>query len=76
MLSCARTWRGTASGLRPAINYPFGRRGPLSALAGALLTGGNGAYPLILIKLVTQFRSSAVLSILIALYRRERQVNG
>lgn len=60
---------GTASGLGGAIM--IGGGAGLSALAGALLTPGTGAWPLLWIMLVT-----GVLSIVAILYvvRRERQL--
>jgi DHA1 family bicyclomycin/chloramphenicol resistance-like MFS transporter len=69
MLSVRPHLAGTASGLGGAIT--IGGGAALSALAGALLTGGQGAYPLILIMLAT-----SVLSVAAILYtiRRERRV--
>ncbi|AHM02748.1 Bicyclomycin resistance protein [Roseibacterium elongatum DSM 19469] len=70
MLSVRPHLAGTASGLGGAIM--IGGGAALSALAGALLTDGNGAYPLILIMLATSIL--AVISILYTI-RRERYVN-
>jgi DHA1 family bicyclomycin/chloramphenicol resistance-like MFS transporter len=71
MLSVRPHLAGTASGLGGAIMVGGGAA--LSALAGVMLTGDNGAYPLILIMLV-----AAILSVLAILYtiRREKQVMG
>jgi MFS transporter, DHA1 family, multidrug resistance protein len=71
MLSVRPHLAGTASGLGGAIT--IGGGAALSALAGSLLTGGNGAYPLINIMLVTSIL--AVVSILYTI-RRERRVEG
>jgi DHA1 family bicyclomycin/chloramphenicol resistance-like MFS transporter len=71
MLSVRPHLAGTASGLGGAIT--IGGGAALSALTGALLTGGNGAYLLILIMLVTSLL--AVGAILYTI-RRERQVTG
>lgn len=71
MLSVRPHLAGTASGLGGAIMVGGGAA--LSALAGILLTGGNGAYPLIWIMLVASVL--AVLSILYTI-RREREVQG
>jgi DHA1 family bicyclomycin/chloramphenicol resistance-like MFS transporter len=71
MLSVRPHLAGTASGLGGAIMVGGGAA--LSALAGVMLTGGNGAYPLIFIMLVASIL--AVLSILYTI-RRERQVAG
>jgi len=71
MLSVRPHLAGTASGLGGAIT--IGGGAALSALAGALLTGGNGAYPLILIMLVTSLL--AVGAILYTM-QRERRVTG
>jgi DHA1 family bicyclomycin/chloramphenicol resistance-like MFS transporter len=71
MLSVRPHLAGTASGLGGAIT--IGGGAVLSAVAGTLLTGDSGAYPLILIMLAT-----SVLSVFAILYtiRRERQVVG
>ncbi|MFW5641282.1 MAG: multidrug effflux MFS transporter [Roseicyclus sp.] len=71
MLSVRPHLAGTASGLGGAIM--IGGGAALSALAGALLTKGEGAYPLILIMLAT-----SVLGVAAILYtvRRERRVTG
>jgi DHA1 family bicyclomycin/chloramphenicol resistance-like MFS transporter len=69
MLSVRPHLAGTASGLGGAIM--IGGGAALSAVTGTLLTGGNGAYPLILIMLVTSIM--AVGAILYTI-RRERQV--
>jgi DHA1 family bicyclomycin/chloramphenicol resistance-like MFS transporter len=71
MLSVRPRLAGTASGLGGAIMVGGGAA--LSALAGVMLTGGNGAYPLIWIMLV-----ASILAVLAILYtiRRERQVIG
>lgn len=71
MLSVRPHLAGTASGLGGAIT--IGGGAALSALAGTLLTGGNGAYPLINIMLVT-----SLLAVASTLYtiRRERRVEG
>jgi DHA1 family bicyclomycin/chloramphenicol resistance-like MFS transporter len=71
MLSVRPHLAGTASGLGGAIM--IGGGAALSALAGALLTRGDGAYPLILIMLATSVL--AVASILYTV-RRERRVIG
>jgi DHA1 family bicyclomycin/chloramphenicol resistance-like MFS transporter len=71
MLSVRPHLAGTASGLGGAIM--IGGGAALSALAGALLTRGDGAYPLILIMLATSVL--AVASILYTV-RRERHVIG
>jgi DHA1 family bicyclomycin/chloramphenicol resistance-like MFS transporter len=71
MLSVRPHLAGTASGLGGALT--IGGGAVLSALAGALLTGGNGAYPLIWIMLITSLL--AVGSIVFTI-RRERQVTG
>ena len=70
MLSVRPHLAGTASGLGGAIM--IGGGAALSALAGALLTPGSGALPLLLIMSVTAL--SAVASILFTI-RRERQVS-
>ncbi|MEM7722302.1 MAG: multidrug effflux MFS transporter [Pseudomonadota bacterium] len=69
MLSVRPHLAGTASGLGGAIM--IGGGAALSALAGALLTGENGAFPLIWIMFTT-----SVLGVAAILYtiRRERQV--
>lgn len=71
MLSVRPHLAGTASGLGGAIMVGGGAA--LSALAGAMLTGNSGAYPLIGIMLV-----ASVLGVLSIVYtiRRERQVLG
>jgi len=71
MLSVRPHLAGSASGLGGAIL--IGGGASLAALAGALLTPGRGAMPLILIMLTT-----SVLALLAILYtiRRERQVMG
>jgi DHA1 family bicyclomycin/chloramphenicol resistance-like MFS transporter len=71
MLSVRPHLAGTASGLGGALM--LGGGAALSALAGALLTRGEGAYPLLLIMLATSVL--AVASILYTI-RRERQVTG
>lgn len=71
MLSVRPHLAGTASGLGGAIMVGGGAA--LSALAGIMLTGGNGAYPLIWIMLVASVL--AVLSILYTI-RRERAVDA
>jgi DHA1 family bicyclomycin/chloramphenicol resistance-like MFS transporter len=71
MLSVRPRLAGTASGLGGAIMVGGGAA--LSALAGIVLTGDNGAYPLILIMLAASLLG--VLSILYTI-RRERQVSG
>ncbi len=71
MLSVRPHLAGTASGLGGAIM--IGGGAALSALAGALLTGENGAFPLIYIMLITSVL--AVASIVYTI-RRERQVTG
>lgn len=70
MLSVRPHLAGTASGLGGAIM--LGGGAAMSALAGTLLTGGNGAYPLILIMLTTSIL--AVLSITYTI-RRQAQVS-
>lgn len=71
MLSVRPHLAGTASGLGGA--FMIGGGAALAALAGTLLTMGNGAFPLIWIMLVT-----AVLAVASIVYtiRRERQVTG
>jgi len=71
MLSVRPHLAGTASGLGGAIM--IGGGAALSALAGSLLTGGNGAFPLIWIMFTT-----AVLGVAAIVYtiRREQQVIG
>ncbi len=71
MLSVRPHLAGTASGLGGAIM--IGGGAALSALAGALLTRGEGAYPLLLIMLATSLL--AVASILYTI-RRERHVTS
>jgi DHA1 family bicyclomycin/chloramphenicol resistance-like MFS transporter len=71
MLSVRPHLAGTASGLGGAIM--IGGGAALSALAGALLTRGEGAYPLMLIMLATSLL--AVAAILYTI-RRERHVTG
>lgn len=71
MLSVRPHLAGTASGIGGAIM--IGGGAALSALAGALLTAGSGAFPLIWIMLVTSLL--AVASIVYTI-RRERQVTG
>lgn len=68
MLSVRPHLAGTASGLGGAIMLAGGAA--MSALAGALLTGGNGAYPLILIMLATALM--AVGAILYTIRRQTR----
>ena len=69
MLSVRPHLAGTASGLGGAIMVGGGAA--LSALAGVMLTGGNGAYPLLWIMLV-----ASILAVLAILYtiRREKQI--
>jgi DHA1 family bicyclomycin/chloramphenicol resistance-like MFS transporter len=69
MLSVRPHLAGTASGLGGAIMVGGGAA--LSALAGLVLTGTHGAYPLIWLML-----SASVLALLSILYtiRRERQM--
>lgn len=69
MLSVRPHLAGTASGLGGAIMVGGGAA--LSALAGLVLTGTHGAYPLILLMLSAS--ASAVLAILYTI-RRERQI--
>jgi len=71
MLSVRPHLAGTASGLGGAIM--IGGGAALSALAGSLLTGGNGAFPLIWIMFTT-----AVLGVAAIVYtiRREQRVIG
>ncbi|WP_227284137.1 multidrug effflux MFS transporter [Boseongicola sp. H5] len=71
MLSVRPHLAGTASGLGGA--FMIGGGAALAALAGTLLTMGNGAFPLIWIMLAT-----AVLAVASIVYtiRRERQVTG
>jgi len=71
MLSVRPHLAGTASGLGGSLM--LGGGAALSALAGALLTQGDGAYPLLLIMLAT-----SILGVAAILYtiRRERQVSG
>jgi DHA1 family bicyclomycin/chloramphenicol resistance-like MFS transporter len=71
MLSVRPHLAGTASGLGGAIM--IGGGAALSALAGAMLTGENGAFPLIWIMFTT-----AVLAVISIAYtiRRERQVTA
>ncbi|HID68491.1 MAG TPA: Bcr/CflA family efflux MFS transporter [Roseibacterium sp.] len=71
MLSVRPHLAGTASGLGGAIMLAGGAS--LSVLAGALLTGEHGAYPLVLIMLGT-----SVLAVIAIVYtiRREAQVSG
>jgi DHA1 family bicyclomycin/chloramphenicol resistance-like MFS transporter len=71
MLSVRPHLAGTASGLGGAIM--IGGGAALSALAGATLSDGTGAYPLLYIMLGTAL--AAVVSIL-AVYRRERLMGG
>lgn len=71
MLSVRPHLAGTASGLGGAIM--IGGGAALSALAGATLSDGTGAYPLLYIMLGTAL--AAVVSIL-AVYRRERVMGG
>lgn len=66
MLSVRPHLAGTASGLGGAIMLAGGAA--MSALAGSLLTGDRGAYPLILIMLAT-----AVLAVISILYTIKRQ---
>lgn len=70
MLSVRPHLAGTASGLGGAIMLTGGAS--LSALAGALLTEGSGAYPLLIIMLVTSLL--AVFSIIYTI-RRQTQVD-
>lgn len=71
MLSVRPHLAGTASGLGGAIM--LGGGATLSALAGVVLSGGNSAYPLLLMMLFT-----SVLGVIAILYtiRREAQVAG
>jgi len=69
MLSVRPHLAGTASGLGGAIMVGGGAA--LSALAGVLLTGENGAYPLIMIMLIASLLGVAAIVYTI---RRERQV--
>lgn len=71
MLSVRPHLAGTASGLGGAIMLTGGAA--LSALAGAVLTDGSGAYPLVLMMLAT-----SVLSVMSILYtiRRQAKVSG
>jgi len=71
MLSVRPHLAGTASGLGGAIM--LGGGAALSALAGVVLTGEGGAYPLILMMLTT-----SVLGVLAIVYtiRREQYVTG
>jgi len=71
MLSVRPRLAGTASGLGGAIM--IGGGAALSALAGALLTDGNGAFPLIWIMTVT-----ALLGVAATVYtiRRDKRVRG
>jgi DHA1 family bicyclomycin/chloramphenicol resistance-like MFS transporter len=69
MLSVRPHLAGTASGLGGAMMVGGGAA--LSALAGLVLTGTHGAYPLILLMLSASV--SAVLAILYTI-RRERQI--
>lgn len=71
LLSVRPHLAGTASGLGGAIM--IGGGAALSALAGALLNEGTGAFPLLYIMLGTAL--AAVVSIL-AVYRRERRIAG
>ncbi len=71
MLSVRPHLAGTASGLGGAIMLTGGAA--LSAAAGALLTGGFGAYPLVLIMLTTSLLSVA--SILYTIRRQARVGN-
>lgn len=71
LLSVRPELAGTASGLGGAIM--IGGGAALSALAGALLGEGTGAFPLLYIMLGTAL--SAVASILLV-YRRERRIAG
>jgi DHA1 family bicyclomycin/chloramphenicol resistance-like MFS transporter len=66
MLSVRPHLAGTASGLGGAIMLSGGAS--LSALAGVLLTGDSGAYPLLIIMLVT-----SVLAVASILYTIRRQ---
>ncbi|MEJ6389604.1 multidrug effflux MFS transporter [Gymnodinialimonas ulvae] len=71
MLSVRPHLAGTASGLGGAIM--LGGGATLSALAGVVLTGGDSAYPLLLMMLAT-----SILGVIAILYtiRREAQVSG
>ncbi|QXT40749.1 multidrug effflux MFS transporter [Gymnodinialimonas ceratoperidinii] len=69
MLSVRPHLAGTASGLGGAIMLLGGAA--MSALAGAVLTEGTGAYPLVIIMLITSLLS--VFSIVYTV-RREQQV--
>ncbi|QBY01047.1 Bcr/CflA family efflux MFS transporter [Rhodophyticola sp. CCM32] len=71
MLSVRPHLAGTASGIGGSIM--IGGGAALSALAGTLLTVGEGAFPLIWIMLIT-----SVLALFSILYtiRRERQISG
>ncbi|RMA41640.1 multidrug effflux MFS transporter [Rhodophyticola porphyridii] len=71
MLSVRPHLAGTASGLGGA--FMIGGGAALSALAGTLLTMGNGAFPLIWIMLVTAILAVASIAYTI---RRERQISG
>ncbi|MCL3883683.1 multidrug effflux MFS transporter [Marivita sp. GX14005] len=62
---------GTASGLGGAIM--LGGGAALSALAGALLVGGNGPWPLLWIMLVTAIGAIAAIALVI---RREARMPG
>ena len=65
MLSVRPHMAGTASGLGGAMMVGGGAA--LSALAGSLLEGGNGAYPLIMIMLIASL--SAVAAIIYTIKR-------
>jgi len=69
MLSVRPRLAGSASGLGGAIM--IGGGAALSALAGALLTPGSGAFPLIYLMLATSVASVAAITYVI---RRERSV--
>jgi len=71
MLSVRPHLAGTASGLGGAIMVGGGAA--LSALAGVMLTGETGAYPLILIMLIASLLGVAAIVYTI---RRERRVLG
>ncbi|WP_341862285.1 multidrug effflux MFS transporter [Gymnodinialimonas sp. 57CJ19] len=72
MLSVRPHLAGTASGLGGAIML-FGGAA-MSALAGAMLTGGNGVYPLIIIMLVTSLL--AVGSVVYTIRRQAQVTEG
>jgi DHA1 family bicyclomycin/chloramphenicol resistance-like MFS transporter len=67
MLSVRPHLAGTASGLGGAMMVGGGAA--LSALAGSLLEGGNGAYPLIMIMLIASL--SAVAAIIYTIKREQ-----